>query len=198
MYREIESLRDIGALTSLPYSLDYTAILELYRGRFDRAEAHLAEAREMLSAIGTPYVMGTNFAEMVLLAHRGREAQVREAAVRLSQVSAASGQSMVASLAQAQLCLLDLSLGNYRAAFAAAQQVFAADPLYIAIKALPDLVEAACRIGEQEAARTGLARLRERVRASGTPWALGCCPGPGPSSPTTSTPSGSTRRRSPC
>jgi hypothetical protein len=32
---------------------------------------------------------------------------------------------------------------------------------------------AACRIGEQEAARTGLTRLRERVRASGTPWALG-------------------------
>ena len=38
MYREIESLRDIGALTSLPYNLDYTAILEVYRGRFDRAE----------------------------------------------------------------------------------------------------------------------------------------------------------------
>jgi DNA-binding CsgD family transcriptional regulator len=31
----------------------------------------------------------------------------------------------------------------------------------------------ACRIGEQDAARTGLTRLRERARASGTPWALG-------------------------
>jgi len=80
---------------------------------------------------------------------------------------------MVASLAQAQMCMLDLSLGNYRAAFAAAQQVFAADPLYIAIKAVPDLVEAACRIGAEEAARTGLTRLSERAHASGTPWALG-------------------------
>ena len=173
MCREIESLRDIGALTSLPYNLDYTAILEVYRGRFDRAEAYLAEAREMLSAIGTPYVTGANFAEMVLLVHRGREAQARAAADRLSQVSAARGQSMVASLVRGQLCVLDLSLGNYRAAFAAAQQVFAADPLYIGIKAMPDLVEAAYRIGEQDAARTGLTRLRERARASGTPWALG-------------------------
>lgn len=127
----------------------------------------------MLSAIGTPCVTGANFAQMVLLVHRGREAQAREAAASLSQISAARGQSMVASLAQAQLSMLDLSLGNYAAAFAAAQEVFTADPLYIAIKALPDLVEAACRIGEEEAARTGLTRLWERARASGTPWALG-------------------------
>ena len=119
MYHEIESLRDIGALTSLPYNLDYTAISRSTAAVFDRAEAHLAEAREVLSAIGTPYVMGANFAEMVLLVHRGREAQAREAATSLSQVSAARGQSIVASLAQAQLCILDLSLGDYRAAFAA-------------------------------------------------------------------------------
>ena len=34
-------------------------------------------------------------------------------------------------------------------------------------------MEAACRTGGEEAARTGLTRLSEQARASGTPWALG-------------------------
>ena len=110
---------------------------------------------------------------MVLLVHRGHEAQAREAAASLSHISAARGQSMVASLAQAQLCMLDLSLGNYGAAFAAAQQVFAADPLYIAIKGAAGSGGGGVPDRREEAARTGLTRLSEQARASGTPWALG-------------------------
>ncbi len=171
--RVIQSERDIGALTLLPYALDYAGVLDVYCGRFDRAEAHLAAARDVLAATGTPYVMGTTFAETVLLAHRGREAEAREAATSLGQISAARGLILVVSFARAQLCILDLSLGNYAQALAAAREVFTADPPYIGIKALPDLVEAACRAGDIDAATTGLMRLQQRAQASGTPWALG-------------------------
>jgi DNA-binding CsgD family transcriptional regulator len=169
-------LRDIGALTPLAYALDNLGVHEGYCGRFDRAEAHLAEGRDVMVALGTPDLGRAMFAGVVLLAYRGREAQANEAAASLREVSAAHDPdrgARVAIAARAELCVLDLSLGNYRRALAAAHDVFAADPPFIGIKALPDLVEAACRVGEQDAATAGLTRLQQRARASGTPWALG-------------------------
>ena len=108
-----------------------------------------------------------------MLAHRGRAAQAREGAANLAQISLARGEGLVASFVQAQPGIVELALGNYREALAAAQEVFAADPPDLGIKLLPDLVEAACRAGEEKTAAMGLARLRQRASASGTPWAPG-------------------------
>jgi DNA-binding CsgD family transcriptional regulator/tetratricopeptide (TPR) repeat protein len=172
--RGMESFRRRGMLTSLAATLDNLGVLEGYCGRFDRAEACLAEAHDVMVAIGAPKPVRTTFTEVVLLAYGGREAKARDAVARLGETSTTRGEgNRVASAARAELCVLDLGLGNYEQAFAAAQVVFAADPPFIGIKALPDVVEAACRAGEEEAATAALARLQQRARASGTPWALG-------------------------
>ncbi len=172
--RNIDSIRRRGMLTSLAVNLDNLGVLEGYCGRFDRAEAHLAEAHDVMAAIGVSYLGRTTFTDVVLLAYRGREAQAREAVERLGERSATRGEgNRVAIAARAELCVLDLSLGNYAQALAAAQEVFVADPPFIGIKALPDLIEAACRVGEEETARAGVMRLQERAQASGSSWALG-------------------------
>ncbi len=172
--RGTDSFRRRGMLTSLAATLDNLGVLEGYCGRFDRAEAYLAEAHDVMAAIGGSHLVSTTFTEVVLLAYRGREAQAREAVVRLGERSATQGEgNRVVSAARAELCVLDLSLGNYAQALAAAQEVFVADPPFIGIKALPDLIEAACRVGEEETARAGLIRLQARAQASGSSWALG-------------------------
>ena len=168
-----ESMRDTGELAVFSHSLDQMAVLECYRGRFGRAQACLVEARDVLAAINAPDAMATARGELVLLGHQGREAEARDAAAALLQMSSERGLGLLDDFAQAGLCTLELGLGNYRAALAAAQAVFATDHVDYGIKILPDLVEAASRLGENEAAAAGMKRLRERARASGAPWALG-------------------------
>ena len=52
-----------------------------------------------------------------------------------------------------------------------AQTVIEDDPAYTAEVALPELIEAAVRAGDYEAAATAHKTLSERALAAGTPWA---------------------------
>src|SRR5947209_14498569 len=54
-----------------------------------------------------------------------------------------------------------------------ALRVFEEDVLWVGTYALADTVEAAVRSGDEDAARAALDRLRERAKATRTPWALG-------------------------
>jgi len=54
-----------------------------------------------------------------------------------------------------------------------AQTVIEDDPAYTAEAALPELIQAAVRAGDYEAASTAHKTLSERALAAGTPWALG-------------------------
>jgi DNA-binding CsgD family transcriptional regulator len=63
--------------------------------------------------------------------------------------------------------------GDYAAAMSSAQTVIENDPAYTAEVTLPELVQAAVRDGDYEAAATAHKTLSERALAAGTPWALG-------------------------
>jgi hypothetical protein len=54
-----------------------------------------------------------------------------------------------------------------------AQTVIEDDPAFTAEGTLPELIEAAVRAGDYEAAATAHKTLSERALAAGTPWALG-------------------------
>ncbi len=88
----MESFRRRGMLTSLGATLYHLSVLEGYCGRFDRAEACLAEAHDVMVAIGAPQLVRTTFTEVVLLAYRGREAEARAAVERLGETSATRGE----------------------------------------------------------------------------------------------------------
>jgi DNA-binding CsgD family transcriptional regulator len=63
--------------------------------------------------------------------------------------------------------------GDYPAAMSYAQAVIDNDPASTAEGTLPELIEAAVRAGDYEAAATARKTLSERALAAGTPWALG-------------------------
>lgn len=75
-----------------------------------------------------------------------------------------------ASLAEA---VLENGAGNYERAVAAATDAAARDHLALSGWALPELVEAAVRSGDEATAADALARLGARANAAGTDWALG-------------------------
>ena len=64
-------------------------------------------------------------------------------------------------------------LGRYEEAFAAAHEACEHEDLGFHSWCLIELVEAAARTGEQEAAELAVQRLEERAGASGTDWGLG-------------------------
>jgi hypothetical protein len=63
--------------------------------------------------------------------------------------------------------------GDYATAMSSAQTVIDNDPAYTAEATLPELIQAAVRAGDHEAAATARKTLSERALAAGTPWALG-------------------------
>ena len=165
---------DNGAPMTLAVALcELSALAEVSAGRFDAARACLAEGREILAAAANPGIAGTaSGAEMAELAWRGRELQARRLAAAASAPAGASHGARDI-LIQHGLAVLELGLGNYRAALRAALAVYDADTPPTGTCVLPDLVEAAARSGETRLAYAALARLTDRALAARTDLALG-------------------------
>ncbi|MFC6929072.1 LuxR C-terminal-related transcriptional regulator [Actinomadura yumaensis] len=80
---------------------------------------------------------------------------------------------MGVTVAQWAAAVLYNGLGRYRQALAAAQVCTRMGELWVSVWALPELVEAAVRAGEDDIARAALEDLADATQPSGTDWALG-------------------------
>ncbi|GAA1276609.1 LuxR family transcriptional regulator [Sphaerisporangium rubeum] len=164
--------RDNGALGALKLTLAGLADGEVWAGQFHVARAHHEEIATLDAMTGTAAPGLTTRIE--LLAWQGAEAEAREVAATLIQVvGKEQGVAVAADHAALAMTVLELSLGNYRDAYDQAASLYRHDPLGHGNRALADMVEAAVRAGEPDAARDALARLAGRAPAAATPWALG-------------------------
>jgi DNA-binding CsgD family transcriptional regulator len=121
-----------------------------------------------------PAVLGVNSRSSgLLLAYRGQLAEARATGLAQVRESAARGQGGPADIGRYIVALADLFDGDYASAMSYAQTVIENDPAYIAEGTLPELIEAAVRAGDYEAAATAHKTLSQRALAAGTPWALG-------------------------
>ncbi len=172
--RWVKLARDQGALGVLPLALTFLGETEVRAGRFDAADAIHAEGRDISAATGNPGMTGqASPPDLLVLASRGREAEARSVAAAVRQDQTERNVGVGLSYVDAVLTGLELGLANYGAALNLASSVFQEDPFYHGTRILPDLVEAATRCDDQEAAQGALDRLSERAPASGAPWALG-------------------------
>jgi DNA-binding CsgD family transcriptional regulator len=170
--RRVDLARGSGALIALPNALSQLGAYEVIVGRFAAAEACFEEADEISESIGSPGLLGqSGIGALVLAAWRGQEARARELSEACARDGAARGFGTFIGFAQYALSVLELALGRYREAMIAAQDA-SLDPL-LATRALPELVEAAARCGEEQVAAKAGEKLRESTTASGTDWALG-------------------------
>ena len=111
--------------------------------------------------------------EVIVRAWQGREAEARAEAATAIQETTERRQSGVLIYAKYSLAVLELSLGNYQEALRHAREVEHEDSFFLCTISLPDLVEAAVRGGDRDAALGAAERLRVRSLVNATPFALG-------------------------
>jgi DNA-binding NarL/FixJ family response regulator len=172
--RWVKMARAAGAFTTLPVALAFNAVSESMAGHFREADTKWALMLEVLAMSSGPAVLGVNSRSSgLLLAYRGHTAEARATGLAQVRESAARGQDGPADTGRYIVALAGLLGGDYPAAMSHAQAVIDNDPAGTAEAALPELIEAAVRAGDYEAAATARKTLSERALAAGTPWALG-------------------------
>lgn len=112
-------------------------------------------------------------ADVLASAYRGEAHETRaltETYLRQALVRQLGFHVAVSHLA---IAVLAIGLGDYDEALASARVACEEPTIFVATAALPELIEAATHLGDRQRAFSGVSRLAERARASGTDWALG-------------------------
>ena len=160
--------REEGALGALSNGLLFLAMSELLTGSLAAVRAHFAERAEIMATVGRRSDVG----ELVVLAWRGRETEARAAAAAVTRYATEHGHGWMLAFADYARAVLELGLGNYRAAFPSDPGNYRDNP-FLGIVGLPDLIEAASRCGERAVAAEATAEFAARALPSGTAIALG-------------------------
>ena len=155
--RLVQSARDAGALNVLPIALTYRAGVAVHAGEFAAAAAMIDEAEAISQATGnTPL----RYTSLVLAAWRGDETRALELIRNSRDDATGRGEGRAITLAEYVTAVLDIGMGRYQAALAAAERAAEYDDLGLCGWALIELVEAAARTGNPDAGHTRAATAR--------------------------------------
>jgi DNA-binding CsgD family transcriptional regulator len=172
--RWVNMARAAGAFATVPLALAFHTVSDAMTGHFREADARWATMLEVLTDCRGPGVPSVNSrGNGVVLAYRGSLTEARATGIAQVRESTDRGQGWWADMGRYITVMADLFGGDCAAAVSGAMTVLENDSAYTAEAALPELIEAAFRAGEREAAATALETLSRRALAAGTPWGLG-------------------------
>jgi hypothetical protein len=148
--RAVKGAREIAAVGTLPYVLEYLAKAEAVGGRYARATAHASEGLRLAQETGQLNSVCTLLATLALIAAgQGREDDCRDCAARTLEASTSRGLGYQSALARWALARLSLGYGRSADALEHLETIAAAVPgaghPFIRLLATADLVEAAVR-----------------------------------------------------
>ncbi|MCZ4603681.1 AAA family ATPase [Streptomyces sp. Lzd4kr] len=167
--RQVDLIRDAGALSMLPYALTARIFAHVSAGELARAASLVEELGTVAEATRSS---SPPQGAIALAAYQGREAETLRLVKANMPELLKRGEGMGVSMAQWALGVLYTGLGHYEEALAAAGQALAdAQPLGLSGWARIELIEAAVRSGKVHLAADALEGFSERN--SGTDWALG-------------------------
>jgi DNA-binding CsgD family transcriptional regulator len=169
--RLVRLVRDAGVLAQLPLHLASLALSNSWTGDLAGVASLIAEAESVAAATGTA------FAPFTLMRLRALQGRAVEAAALISETiehASFGGQGIAATNAHWAAAVLYNGLARYDEAASAARQASSNtfEP-WVSTFALPELIEAAVRVGDAQVAREALERLTATTRPSGTDFALG-------------------------
>jgi DNA-binding CsgD family transcriptional regulator len=169
--RQVQLVRDAGALAQLPIYLSAFGLSTAWIGDFAGTASLIAEADSVAAAIGSPSAPLT---KLRLRSLQGREAEASALIAHTMEHAVTRGHGLAVIHAHWAAAVLYNGLGRYEEAVSAARQVTSNtfEP-WVSMWGLPELVEAAARGKDAELARDALERLAETTRPCGTDWALG-------------------------
>ncbi|HEV2815290.1 MAG TPA: AAA family ATPase, partial [Solirubrobacteraceae bacterium] len=167
----VDLARSSGALSELPLALNSRTYVHLFRGELETAEALIDEARIATDATRAGL---TPWGAVALEVLRGRE---QEAATVLEAGAADAtrrGEGIGLTVVNWARALLYNTLGMPDRALAAARAaVDCPTNSGAASWGMVELIEAAARLGEGQAAAEAAGRFADIARAAETDWALG-------------------------
>jgi DNA-binding CsgD family transcriptional regulator len=167
----VQLLRDAGALAQLPLRLTSLGLADAWLGDFTAAKSAIAESESVAAATGSHLAP---YAGLRLRALQGSEAETSALVTATRRAAAGGGQGMVVVHANWAAAVLYNGLGRYEQAASAARDATSNsfEP-WVSMWGLPELIEAASRVGDRVVARASLERLEETTRPSGDDVALG-------------------------
>jgi DNA-binding CsgD family transcriptional regulator len=169
--RQMELARIAGALAPLSIALNGEGIVLAWRGDFTTAAAVAAEADAVTHATGTRIAP---YGALFLTALTGEERRgfvFIEAEMNLAR---ARGEGMAVQFCQWTTAVLSNGLARYEQAQSLSRQASEEAPeLFIAAWALPELIEAAIRNGNEPIAVDALDRLANSTNPNESDWARG-------------------------
>jgi DNA-binding CsgD family transcriptional regulator len=162
--------RERGALTVLPFALNYSAAHQIFAGKFDLAEQLVNEADHITTATGNVPIADFS---VLLAAWRGDRDKTYQLRAAVIADATARGESFAVEAAEWAAATLHIGKGEYADAVTAAQRAYDPDGLGFNAWVLPELIEAAARNGDLPTARAAFEELAERSSLSSTEWARG-------------------------
>jgi DNA-binding CsgD family transcriptional regulator len=166
----LELIRETGTLGELVVALGHRGQMHVFAGQFDSASSvheALQSATELTGSLMAPYD------QIGLVSMRGREDEARRVIDKAHAEAVERGEGAALWFMDWGESVLYNGLGRYEEAVAAARRVVDGAEFVAVNWALPELIEAAVRVGDSVLAGDAEERLTERSRASGTEWALG-------------------------
>jgi DNA-binding CsgD family transcriptional regulator len=164
--RGVRAARVAGALGHLQYALSFSARTHMLAGDLSAAALALDEARVLAEVTGNPALVN---APMVLAAWQGDERLASE----LIEANSEEATSRRWSSNNYARSVLFNGLGQYDLAHAAAWETFRTDPMGYGPLLVPELAEAASRIGDRASLTQALEWLVERTSVIRSRWADG-------------------------
>jgi DNA-binding CsgD family transcriptional regulator len=168
--RQVQFARDTGALVQLQFAVNALAVSHLLGGEPGQAAELIEENRLIADASGNPPY---GFAQIMLAAWRGREAQASELIDAAVLEAAAGRPERWVTFTRCARAMLYNGLGQHDAARDCAWPGFVPDDVAYGPLVVPELVEAAARTGETALVDATLVWLSERTRVTPTEWVLG-------------------------
>jgi DNA-binding CsgD family transcriptional regulator len=154
----------------LPSALHTLAIADIFAGNLSKAATLLGEVEAINEATGNRLVLH-GIAKLV--AWQGHEAEAIPVIEAIIDRGRSQAQGLAVKTAQSAHATLLNSVGRYQEAFIAAGEASRPPADWGTHLTLHELIEAAVRIGQPEAAVETMVRISESAQASGTDWALG-------------------------
>jgi len=169
--RLVRLVREAGALAELPLNLYSLGVATAWMGDLRGAAALAAESESVSAATGSHF---PPFLQLRLLSLQGTEQDCAPLIAQVIRQSEAGAQGDITTPAHWAGAVLYNGLARYDEAFSAARRAIV-NPLNPALPtwALPELVEAAVRSGNQDEAQKALDRLIETTQPSALDSALG-------------------------
>jgi DNA-binding CsgD family transcriptional regulator len=167
----VRHARDAGVLAGLPRALVYRAGAHLLAGEFTTAATLIEEADSITAA--TAHHGPVRYHTLLLTAWRGDPAQALPLIEAAAADATVTGEGRLCGLTGYANAVLHNGLGRYTEAQAAAHEACAYEDFGFYNWSLYELIEAATRSGDKNAAAQALRRLEKRAAASETNWGRG-------------------------